>query len=64
VNIDSINRSISEAERFIRAAKAAKVRIIRGEQEKYVPHVSKEFAACKRASMDLSRALTDLRQGR
>ena len=52
-------RSIAEAERFLAAAKKAKKEL----SQHYFPS-GKVLAACKRASMDLSRCLADLRQNR
>lgn len=47
---------------FITKAKLAKLRINENNGKyKYVG--TKETASCKRASMDLSRALTELRKG-
>jgi hypothetical protein len=59
--IDEIKLAIKEADRFIEKAKMA-VSALSGEQESF--YHSKSFAAAKRASMDLSRALSALRQRR
>jgi hypothetical protein len=50
----TIDKSLIEACRFIKAAKLA-----RGARPG-----SKEYGALRRASMDLTRVLADLRQGR
>lgn len=49
--------AISEAERFLMSAKKCKP------MKGFEKHIcdGKEAAACKRASLDLTRALTDLR---
>ena len=53
-------RAIIEAEGFLRRAKKAKARL---EEDKYAEiSGSKETAACKRASMDLTRSLAELRK--
>jgi len=58
--MERLGRAIVEAERFVAAAKSAQQGFRRGnyQDEYYSPH----FAAAKRASMDLSRALSDLRR--
>ena len=61
---ETIAAAIEEAERFIRRAKAyqrAEDRSLPG----YNPGTNpRESGALRRASMDLTRALADLRQGR
>jgi len=54
-----IERARSEAVRFIAAADAATQRLRDDETARYG---CKETAACKRASMDLSRALSEMRR--
>lgn len=56
---DAYTTAISEAKRFIKAAEAAQKRISADELAAMTG--CKETAAAKRASMDLSRALADLR---
>lgn len=56
--VNKINAAITEAQRFIQTAFAWKKRI-RADDSVWT---SKEGAACKRASMDLTRALTELRR--
>lgn len=60
MKIEAINLAIAEAHHFIRAAEAAKKRL----EADNMAHISgsKETAACRRASMDLTRALARLRQ--
>lgn len=53
VNIDTLNAAIFEAKRFIKKAEAAK---------KSDPFRSKETAATRRSSLDLSRALSEMRR--
>ncbi len=58
--IENLTDAISEAHRFIKAATAAKRRL---KNDKWVGFCgSKETGAAKRASMDLSRTLTKIRQ--
>ncbi len=58
MQIDKIKEAIQEARRFIyRAGKA--ISRIEGKDYRYV---SKEVAACRRASMDLTRSLAELRK--
>ena len=57
----TISIAISHAERFLRLAeKVAKSKSVIGEHT-YFPN-SKDNAAMKRASLDLTRALADLRR--
>lgn len=53
-----LSRAISEAKRFIRAAEEARTAITAEQESLYY---SKSFAAAKRASMDLTRALAKMR---
>ena len=57
--IAKINNAMYEATRFINRAKLAHRRLC---AEGYITWASKETAACKRASMDLTRALAELRK--
>ena len=62
VTIEQIDECIKESQRFIKKAREAKKRI---KIDKFAPQLgSKETAAVKRASMDLSRSLADLRRSR
>lgn len=58
--LDRYIAAMMEAERFMNAAQAAVDRI-QAEQSSYFTG-SKETAAAKRASLDLTRALADLRR--
>lgn len=65
----TLQRCIKEAKDFIEAAEAVPLRevVIEGESSKRtVAYIEpgKASGAMRRASMDLSRALADLRQGR
>ena len=60
MNADTLNGAINEAMRFLSKARACKKTA-----ETHGKHVSfngKESAAAKRSSMDLTRALADLRR--
>jgi len=58
--ITKINNAMYEATRFIGRAKLAHRRLC---AEGGIPYwATKETAACKRASMDLTRALAELRK--
>jgi len=61
MTLETLNTAIAEAKRFIKRAEAAKKRNYKGNGE-YVLWFSKESAAAKRASMDLTRALAELRK--
>lgn len=58
----TLKRCISEAERFLKAAKLAMS--TECDKDKEYSYGGKNTAAAKRASMDLTRVLADLRQGR
>ena len=65
MEVKTLQNAIAEAERFIQAAK--KVEIIRekflnGKPWFHIKTQTKETAACKRASLDLSRALSEMRK--
>ncbi len=61
-------RAITEAERFLKVARQVKTEEMVGEGKMageswlVIYGYCKETAACKRASMDLTRALTELRR--
>lgn len=60
--ISILTEAISEADRFIRKAELARERLI---NDKFAGITgSKETAAAKRASMDLTRALVRVRKSR
>jgi hypothetical protein len=67
VTLSTINRAIEDAKRFINKANEARVRIaVDLRDAKYdkqdISITSKQTAAARRASMDLSRSLTELRK--
>jgi hypothetical protein len=64
---ETLHRCVKEAKRFIALAEVVPIIDHNWKGEKTKPFVelpSKYSAAAKRSSMDLSRALADLRQGR
>jgi len=72
MNIQKINKAIDEAERFLFRAIVAKRQLVidfNSDAKRLAlaninvyANVNKENAACKRASMDLTRALADMRR--
>ena len=57
MRIENLNRAVAEAKRFIEVAKRVKL------SPRYcIIDCCKETAATKRASMDLTRALAELRK--
>jgi|GEM_PF-2616184 hypothetical protein len=64
----TLNEAIAEAQRFINAAQTLqqtrKQPPIVTSWGEYPPAEVREHASCKRASMDLTRKLADLRAGR
>jgi hypothetical protein len=63
---DTLKQAVAEAKRFISAAEKCKPRTLvclNGKTRVYF-YPSKETGAAKRASMDLTRKLADLRAGR
>lgn len=58
---EALNEAINEARRFLKAAEAAKKRI---KGDMYWAMGCRETGACRRASMDLTRSLAELRKGR
>jgi hypothetical protein len=56
--ISEIGDAISEARRFIKAAESARLAL--SSKDEWIGH-SKSFAAAKRSSMDLTRALAKMR---
>ena len=67
MNVGTLKQSINEAERFIKIAKQVGIKEITGTHamagKKWLRAVdyTKESAACRRASMDLTRVLSKLR---
>ena len=58
MQIEKVKEAICEATRFI---KKARLVLKRAEGRKYL-YINKENAACRRASMDLTRSLAELRK--
>ena len=63
MNIISLREAQAEAERFLIVSKRVKVETLKcvSGPKKMVTEYTKESAACRRASMDLTRALARLR---
>ena len=59
VTVEKIDKAIKEIGRFLAAAKGAKKKL---HEDKYAYHGCKETGAVRRASMDLSRALVEIRK--
>lgn len=60
MKIENIEEAVAEAKRFIKKANA---HLDRAKKDKYYYLVgTKESGACKRASLDLTRALSKMRQ--
>lgn len=59
----TLDEALVEAHRFIKAAKALRAKRKAADNCRITGTVV-EHAACKRASLDLTRKLADLRQGR
>jgi hypothetical protein len=57
MNPASLKRAVAEAQRFIAVAKTVKIY-----PDRHYLDASKETAAAKRASMDLTRALAEMRR--
>ncbi len=67
MNVTTLRTAIAEAERFLTKAKAVPIEhssaMMAGRKwDAFAPYSNRETAACKRASMDLSMALSDLRK--
>ena len=60
--IETIQAGIYEAERFIKKAKAAVLRLKIESQGQYGAYATKETGAVKRAALDLKQAMTDINQ--
>lgn len=69
MKVENLKEAISEAERFLEIAGQVKIKKVVGTHQAagktwlVVEDYTKETAACKRASMDLTRALAKLRNG-
>jgi len=64
INDNTLNEAIAEAQRFIKRAKELQAASNESVGERGHWSTVAEHAACKRASMDLTRKLADLRAGR
>jgi len=63
MTIETLEAAIAEAERFLAAARRLRERELpRRHGDAMFIWASKESGACRRASMDLTRTLADLRQ--
>lgn len=60
MNRVTVAKAVEEAERFLVAARSWKEALLNRSESYYT--VPKEAGACRRASMDLSRALSELRK--
>ncbi len=65
MEIETLKTTMQEAERFLKRAEALlKNSTVDGEFNYFHFYCSKDSASVKRASLDLTRSLADLRQGR
>ena len=64
MEIETLKRAISEAERFLHAARRVRMYPVMGDENRKRIVAGAQVAATKRASLDLSKTLADLRQGR
>lgn len=62
MNIHTLDIAITEARRFIERGEALQKAAVEGDNRIYWGSCPKESGAVKRASMDLTRALADLRK--
>lgn len=63
---EKLNKAIQEARRFIKRAEIAVDEIVAFQKDrnvKWEPCPSRKFSATKRASLDLSAVLVELRKG-
>lgn len=60
MNQESVNAAVYEAKRFVRAAEAY-IKAKRANERTYYTN-PKESGACRRASLDLTRALAEMRK--
>ncbi len=62
---EALEKAFEEAERFIELAKKVEIvhdKYANGKPYVHVKDYTKETAACKRASLDLTRALAEMRK--
>ncbi len=64
MRIEEIDNCLIEAERFVKAAIKAKraIETMHKENSEWYSEASKDVASCKRASLDLTRALSEIRK--
>ncbi len=65
MNYDALQDAIEMAERFLRTCRKVRTEVGKYgiyKEQLYVVNNTKETAACKRASLDLTRALSELRK--
>ncbi len=65
MDIDTLERAISEAKRFLAIAKEVEVEEfypLPDRKRRFIKTPSPKNSACKRASMDLTRALAEMRK--
>ena len=61
MQVEALNNAIAAAERFLRTARQVEIDKF-DDGRKFIPGPSPKNSACKRASLDLTRALADLRR--
>jgi hypothetical protein len=61
MQVEALNNAIAAAERFLETAKEVEIESF-GSGRKFVKVPSPKNSACKRASLDLTRALSELRR--
>lgn len=61
---EALNKAIQEARRFIKLAEIAvnEIKEYQNNDDRFEPRPSRKFAAAKRASLDLSAALVEMRK--
>lgn len=65
MKVETLKTAMQEAERFLKRAEALLENSTENGEFKYFRfHCSKDSASVKRSSLDLTRSLADLRQGR
>ena len=66
MRVETLKEAIREAERFLVLAKQVKTKVYNASDKNkkfaVVEDYTKESSACKRASMDLTRALSNMRK--
>ncbi len=68
MQVDTLRKAVVEAHRFLDVTKQVKIKTVhgtgpsKGKTWQSVCDYTKESAACRRASLDLTRALSELRK--